>query len=297
MVSITNSNPTVFSVDVEDGISIVMRDLFNKPIDITDRCVRTTRKILALLEKNEIKATFFTLGTIGEKFPHLIKEIVNQGHELAVHGHNHLKFFEMSPKLALQEVKTAKDILEQISGIEIEGHRAPAFSISKNTPWAFDVLIEAGFKYDSSIMPIASENYGWKDFPQEITNIKTSNGTIKEFPISIIEFFGRQLPFAGGGYLRLLPKMIIKKALEKVLADKPAVVYVHPYEFDTVKYPDYYFEEMKKTRFKTQLKLRTNFINRDKSINKLVDLFDNYNFQTMSQVLNNHKINSNDFIL
>ena len=172
-----------------------MRDLFNKPIEQTERCVRTTREILDVLAEKDVKATFFTLGIVGEKFPQLVKEIVNQGHELAVHGHNHLKFFQMTPKQALEELTTAKDILEQISGEKIKGHRAPAFSISKNTQWAFEVLIEAGFQYDSSIMPVKSEYHGWHDFPQEITTIKTKSGTIEEFPISVIELFGKQLPF------------------------------------------------------------------------------------------------------
>jgi polysaccharide deacetylase family protein (PEP-CTERM system associated) len=293
MVSKVNSNPSVFSVDVEDGISLVMRDLFNKPIEQTDRCVRTTREILDLLAKKEVKATFFTLGIVGEKFPYLVKEIIEQGHELAVHGHNHLKFFQMTPKQALEEVSKAKDVLEQLSGVEIGGHRAPAFSISKKTPWAFEVLIEAGFTYDSSIMPVKSTYYGWDDFPQHITTVKTKNGIIKEFPISVLEILGKQLPFSGGSYLRLLPTWLLKKAFKEVTNKNPAVVYVHPYEFDQVRYPDFYFEEMLKIDWKKRIKLNTNFINRSKSIGKIADLMDDLKFETMEQVIKK-KSNSKD---
>jgi len=284
----SNQKPSVFTIDVEEGISLVMRDLFKKPIEQTDRCVRTTQEILELLAEKDVKATFFTLGIIGQKFPDLVKDIVNQGHELAVHGHNHLKFFQMTPKQALEELTTAKDILEQISGTEIKGHRAPAFSISKQTPWAFEVLIEAGFQYDSSIMPVHSKYYGWEDFPQDITNIKTPSGQIAEFPISVIKVLDKNLPFSGGGYFRLLPLPFTKRALKKISKEKPAVIYVHPYEFDTIKYPDFYFEEMKKLNLKTQLKLKTNFINRNKSIPKLAKIFDDFEFKTMAEVIENH---------
>jgi polysaccharide deacetylase family protein (PEP-CTERM system associated) len=292
MVQKVKQYPSVFSIDVEDGISLVMRDVFKKPIEQTDRVLRTTREILDLLERKQVTATFFTLGIVGVKFPQLVKEIVNKGHELAVHGHNHLMFFQMTPQKALEELSIAKDILEQLSGKAIYGHRAPAFSISKQTPWAFDILIEAGFTYDSSIMPVQSKFYGWQDFPQEITTIKTPNGCITEFPMSIISLLGKQLPFSGGSYLRLLPKTIIKKALKIVVSKKPAVIYVHPYEFDKEKYPNFYFDEIKKKDLKTQLKLKTNFINRKKSINKLAEIFDEFDFKAMLQIIEDTQISS-----
>jgi len=297
MVSKVKSYPSIVTIDVEDGLSLAMRDMFNKPLEQTDRCVRTTHEILDVLEKRNVKATFFTLGIVGEKFPELVKDIVKKGHELAVHGHNHLKFFEMTPELALQELKQAKDILEQISGVEVTGHRAPAFSISKQTPWAFDVLIEAGFKYDSSIMPIKSKYYGWHDFPQDITTIKTSNGTIEEFPISVFEKFGKQFPFSGGSYFRFLPITFTKKMIRKISNEKPCVIYFHPYEFDRIKYPDFYFEELKKQNFKTRLKLKTNFINRKKSKYKLEEILEDNTFEMMSEVIKNYSSPNNTYLV
>jgi polysaccharide deacetylase family protein (PEP-CTERM system associated) len=297
MVPKVKTHPSVITIDVEDGLSLAMRDLFNKPLEQTERCVRTTHEILDVLEDKDVKATFFTLGIVGEKFPELVKEIVNRGHELAVHGHKHLKFFEMTPELALEELTKAKDILEQISGVEITGHRAPAFSISKNTPWAFDVIIEAGFKYDSSIMPIQSKYYGWHDFPKEITTVKTSNGTIEEFPISVFEKFGKQFPFSGGSYFRFLPIYLTKKMIRNTSIKKPCVIYFHPYEFDRVRYPEFYFEELEKQDFKTRLKLRTNFLNRNKSKNKLIEIIKNNEFKTMSEVIKNYSRPNNTYLV
>ena len=270
---------------MEDGLSLVMRDIFNKDVPQSERVYRTTMEILSLLSSSQTKATFFTLGIVAEKYPQLIKEITDEGHELAVHGHNHYRFFQMNKKNAYLEIKRAKDTLEQVSGVAMKGHRAPAFSISKHTPWAFEVLAKLGFIYDSSIMPRKSKYNGWSEFPTDITEVKTPYGLLTEFPITTISFGSMKLPFSGGGYLRLLPLWFLRRALHKIITQKPAVLYVHPYEFDREPYPSYYFDEMKKLPLKTRIKLRTNFWNRKKSAKKMTQLLEQFSFDRMDRVI------------
>lgn len=286
MVSVKGSTHTsALTVDVEDGLSLAMRDVFNSTIQQTDRVYRTTREVLDILSDKDVKATFFTLGMVAEDFPQLIREIVSEGHELAVHGYSHYRFFQMSRDEAYTELSQAKDTLEQIGGVEVNGHRAPAFSISKHTPWAFDVLIELGFTYDSSIMPRKSSYYGWQEFPDVMTEISTKNGSIIEFPISTISIGGKALPFSGGSFFRVLPLLALRCAFSSVVKNKPSVLYVHPYEFDREPYPSYYFDEMKQLPWKTQLKLKTNFLNREKSFGKLTSLLDSFSFDRMDRVI------------
>lgn len=283
----TNGRTSALTFDIEDGLSLAMRDVFNRQIPQSDRVYRTTREILDLLWQNNVKGTFFTLGIVARDFPQLIKEIVREGHELAVHGFNHYRVFKLTRQEFANELKLAKDVMEQISGHEVLGHRAPAFSVNRNTPWAFEVLAELGFRYDSSVMPRASEYHGICNFPNSIAEIQTASGTIIEFPISTISFLGSSIPFSGGSYMRLLPEWVLNKAFAHMVQKEPAVLYMHPYEFDRVPYPDYYFTEMKKVSLLTQLKLRANFINRGSSLGKLKTLIRNYDFDTMKKVIEN----------
>jgi len=283
------SYSSAFSVDVEDGLSLAMRDYFLKPMPQTRRVEKNTFELLELLEQNDVKATFFTLGMVAEDYPNLIKEIAQNGHELAVHGYNHYRFFKMKPSQALEELTRAKDSLEQLSGVEIFGHRAPAFSISKNTPWAFDVIKQAGFSYDSSIMPISSSYHGWQNFPKEVVNLQTSYGKLTEFPITLLDVFGKNIPVSGGSYLRLLPFWFLESAFSKILKEQDNMLYIHPYELDREKYPDYYFKELNKKDLKTKLKLRSNFINRKKTFKKLEKLIEKFEFKTVKEIIDQKK--------
>jgi polysaccharide deacetylase family protein (PEP-CTERM system associated) len=252
-----------FTVDVEDGISIAMRDAFGVQIKPTDRVVRYTEKILDIYSGLGAKGTFFTLGTIAEHFPDLVKKISDEGHELAVHGYNHLLFNKMTPELAFEEVDRAKKLIEDISGKEVFGHRAPAFSINSNTSWALDVLARCGFKYDSSVMPCRSLRYGWPDFNRNITRVRTGNGhEIIEVPMSTVHVLGRDIPACGGSYLRLLPFKMSEKFFNSIARERHPVVYIHPYELDNTAYPDYFFEELKQAPLKTRLALRSNWLRR-----------------------------------
>ncbi|WP_421947810.1 polysaccharide deacetylase family protein [Phaeodactylibacter xiamenensis] len=275
---------SVFSVDVEDGVSIAMRDIFNKTVPQTDRVIRTTEVILDLLAKHHTKATFFTLAQVAEAFPALVQRIVSEGHELAVHGNKHLLFSQMTPQLARQELSSAKKKLEDISGQYVIGHRAPAFSISERTPWAIDVLLECGFQYDSSIMPIKASRYGWPGFSENpCLLIGNDNRKLVEVPIKPIKLFGKAFPYSGGSYLRLLPYSLIKTGFSQ--NPTQSILYIHPYELDTKQYPDYYLAALKKESLWTQLKMRSMWFNRKNTIHKLDDLLSCFRFDTMKNFI------------
>lgn len=280
-----------FSIDVEDGISLAMRDFFKNPIPQTDQVVRCTQEILEILDVNNVKATFFILGMVAEEFPNLIKDISQRGHEIGVHGFNHIRFDQMTPSKATEELKAAKKILEDLTGVEVLGHRAPAFSINEKNAWALDVIAECGFLYDSSIMPTKSLNYGWKGYDKNISSIKTLKGIdLIEVPISTTTFLGRSIPYSGGSYLRLLPLAYLKYAFAKEEEVRPGILYIHPYEVDTQKYPQYFFNELKKVSLLKNLKLRLNWVNRNRMSHKLIKLTDTFDFVTIKELVLNYQL-------
>lgn len=279
---------SVFSVDVEDGVSIAMRNVFGKVIPQTQRVLHATEKILGLLEKHNTIGTFFILGKVAEDFPKLVRRIAKEGHELGVHGYNHLVFNKMTSALAQEELSSAKKLLEDLSGAPVLGHRAPAFSISPKTPWAFDVLSSCGFTYDSSIMPIKAKRYGWPNFPYDPCEvIDEFNNSIIEVPIRPMQFLGKSIPYSGGSYLRLLPFSAVKLGFSKN-PDK-SILYIHPYELDTSRYPKEYFDELEKQSWLTQLKMRSMWINRGNTYSKLDQLLSRYSFSSMSNFISSYQ--------
>lgn len=252
-----------FTVDVEDGISIAMRDAFGVNIKPTERVLRLTDQILSIYARHGVKGTFFVLGLIAEYYPELIKKIAEEGHELGVHGYHHLLFTKMTPERAFQELDSAKKRIEDVSGAKVFGHRAPAFSINSTTSWAFDVLANCGFDYDSSVMPCKGPHYGWQAFRKDISIVHTSKGNrITEVPMSTTRFLGRAIPACGGSYLRLAPYAVTKKFFRNISRNHHPIVYIHPYELDTERYPEFYFDELKKASIKTNLSLRSNWLRR-----------------------------------
>jgi len=284
---------SAFTVDVEDGVSIAMRDIFSKQTEQTGRVVTYTTHILELLKNHDVNGTFFVLGEVAGRFPDLVKEIANAGHEIGVHGYHHLQFFRMTPEEAYQELSSAKKLLEDLTGVEVTGHRAPAFSITPKTKWGLEVITKAGFSYDSSIMPVEGKRYGWPGFSKEITTISTKEGELTEVPMSVGSLFGNELPVCGGGYLRLFPYWFTKNMMEQIIQTRPAVVYMHPYELDTEPYPEYYFDELKKAGLLTRLKMRSMWVNRKTIYRKLDKLLKQYSFVPMNKLLIEHKAGSN----
>ncbi|PAU94025.1 polysaccharide deacetylase family protein [Aliifodinibius salipaludis] len=281
-----------FTVDVEDGISIAMRDIFSVESRQTDRVVSLTEKILDLLARYQTQGTFFVLGQVAEKFPQLVKKIAQEGHELGVHGYNHYQFFRMTRKQAFEELTKAKKLIEDLTGHEVFGHRAPAFSITPKTEWGLDVIAEAGFKYDSSIMPGSGMRYGWSGFPKDIHELKTPSGmNLIEVPLSTVKVFWKDIPVCGGGYLRLFPYALTRAAFEKIQKERPVVLYMHPYELDTQDYPDYYFDQLNKVDLLTRYKMKSMWFNRKSVYPKLARLLQNYEFGTVINLVNNdHQI-------
>jgi polysaccharide deacetylase family protein (PEP-CTERM system associated) len=220
------------TVDVEDGWSIFSRDCLSKSIEPTETVVRDTERILDILANKSVKATFFVLGNIAEKFPSLIKRIASAGHELGIHGFYHKKIFELTPDEFRIEIRRAKDLLEQLVSVAVVGHRAPAFSIVPQTRWALEVLAEEGFAYDSSVAPCKNPSYGWDGFSKDICRIDLGNGrSIVEVPMSILPIpMTRKGFLTGGGYLRRFPYFVSYAAIKHIQETRPVIVYMHPYE-------------------------------------------------------------------
>lgn len=284
-------NPSAFTVDVEDGISLAMRDAFSVKSEQTNRVVSLTQQILSLLGEYETKGTFFVLGQVAEKFPGLVKQIADEGHELGVHGYDHLQFFRMTPEQAFEELSRAKKLIEDLSGSEVLGHRAPAFSITPDTQWALDIIAEAGFTYDSSIMPIKGFRYGWPEFPKEIQELTTTKGNnLIEVPLTTMNVLGYQVPVCGGGYLRLFPYLFTKKVFEKISTERPVIVYMHPYELDTERYPEYYFDELVKSDFIKRTRMKSMWWNRKSVYKKLEKLLSKYQFCRTKDIIQKSKL-------
>lgn len=188
-------------------------------------------QILEMLARHDARATFFTLGWIAERYPCLIRRVVDEGHELASHGYEHERASDLSEQAFFGDVDRAKKILEDIGGVQVRGYRAPSFSIGHGNLWAFDVLARAGHTYSSSIFPIRHDHYGMPDAPRFAHH--RSSGVI-EIPATTIRIGGVNLPASGGGYFRLLPYGASKWMIRRVNAvdRQPVVFYFHPWEID-----------------------------------------------------------------
>ncbi|HEV7913343.1 MAG TPA: XrtA system polysaccharide deacetylase [Albitalea sp.] len=195
------------------------------------RVERNVDRLLALFDRHHVKATFFTLGWIAERYPHMVKQVVASGHELASHGYDHLRASEQSRSDFHSDVTRAKALLEDLGGHPVQGYRAPSFSIGAGNPWAFDVLLEAGYRYSSSVYPVQHDHYGMPDAPRFPYDARPG---LREIPITTARWLGRNLPAGGGGYFRLAPYGLSRWALRRVntVDQRPAIFYFHPWEID-----------------------------------------------------------------
>jgi polysaccharide deacetylase family protein (PEP-CTERM system associated) len=193
----------------------------------------SANRILDLFAANDVKATFFTLGWVAERHPTIIARIVNEGHELASHGYEHVRVDRQTPEQFRADIRRTKTILEDLGGVPIRGYRAATFSIGRNNLWAFSVLGEEGYSYSSSINPIRHDLYGMDDAPRQPFYPLGRDG-IPEYPISTTRLYGRNWPCGGGGFFRLLPYAISRRAIEHVNRTDamPTVFYFHPWEID-----------------------------------------------------------------
>lgn len=235
----TSGFPCILSFDVEEHHRIeaafgleclaVLKDEYAR------RMEATTRTILEHLAAVEAKATFFIVGEIAQTHPKLVRDIADAGHEIASHSHDHRRVDRFTPAEFRDDLKRSKDALEQASGRAVVGFRAPTFSVTRQTPWAIDVLVELGFRYDSSIFPVRHDRYGIPDAPRMPFLAAGNEHTILELPPATWRLAGQNLPVAGGGYFRLFPPLFMRRGLAQLEAKtSPAVgmLYFHPWEFD-----------------------------------------------------------------
>jgi len=225
------------TVDVEDYFhvsafagSIDRKDWNNYPL----RVERNTQRLLELFDNNGIKVTFFVLGWVAERVPHLVSEIAAMGHEVACHGYSHQLVYDQTVEEFREETLRSKSLLEDIAQVPVRGYRAASYSITQRSLWALDVLAEAGFTYDSSIFPIRHDRYGMPGTPETPYQLKSPAGqSIVEFPLSTARLFGMHLPVAGGGYFRLYPYRLTKFGLSRINSNNhPFIFYMHPWEID-----------------------------------------------------------------
>jgi polysaccharide deacetylase family protein (PEP-CTERM system associated) len=224
------------TVDVEDYFQV---SAFEPHIDrdrwdtYPCRVERNVETILELFERHDARATFFTLGWVAERYPELVRKIVDHGHEMASHGLAHARVNTQDATQFRDDVKRSKSLLEDIGGVAVSGYRAASFSIGDATPWAFDVLAEEGYRYSSSIYPIRHDHYGMPDAPRFAYRPNPRDPFI-EVPITTLSLFGQNLPCGGGGYFRLLPYALSRWALKRVNeTDRaPCILYFHPWEID-----------------------------------------------------------------
>ena len=196
------------------------------------RVERNVGRILEMLSAGQTKATFFTLGWIAERYPQLVRLIVQEGHELASHGYGHQRASDLTERSFFEDIQRAKSMLEDISGMEVQGYRAPSFSIGEGNLWAFDGLLRAGYRYSSSVYPIRHDHYGMPDSPRHAYQVRPG---LLEVPITTVRLFNRNFPSSGGGYFRLFPYQLSRWMLNRVNLGEhqSGIFYFHPWEIDT----------------------------------------------------------------
>ncbi|MFK8017448.1 MAG: XrtA system polysaccharide deacetylase [Gammaproteobacteria bacterium] len=223
------------SIDVEDYFQVsalesrIGRDGWS---DWELRVEQSTRRALEMFDAAGVKATFFTLGWIAEQCPSLVRDIVAQGHELASHGYEHKRATMQTPAEFREDIVRTKKLLEDMGGVEVRGYRAPSYSIGSSNLWAFDELAAAGYRYSSSVYPIAHDLYGMPEAPRFAFRLRSTG--LLEIPVTTLNMAGRNWPCGGGGFFRLLPYAIYRRGLQRVNQKdrQPGLFYFHPWELD-----------------------------------------------------------------
>ncbi len=267
------------TVDVEDYFQV---SAFEPYIDkrqwdvLPHRVERNTDIILDMFAEFGIKATFFTLGWVAERYPRLIQRIVSEGHELACHGYCHIRVTEQTPEEFRRDIRLAKSLLEDIAGRPVIGYRAASYSINRNNLWAHDILYDEGFRYSSSIYPVKHDLYGIPDAPR-FAYTPLPSPTFKEIPITTFRILQKNIPCGGGGFFRFYPYPFSRWALTKINVEErqAAIFYFHPWEVD----PDQPRQEglAVKTRFR-------HYLNLNKMQERIRALLSDFNWDTMEHV-------------
>jgi len=270
--------PNAFSCEIEDWFHILDSDRVPSierwsglPL-LADRGVK---RLLDLFDATKTKATFFCLGWMAERMPDLIRLCRDAGHEIASHGYGHVLAYEAGPKAFLEDLVRSKTILEDITGQEVIGLRCPGFAVTERSSWVFDVVAEAGFRYDASVFPAHHGHGGLRTATVRPHLVQTINGPIAEIPVSTIRLCGRRYCMFGGGYLRITPLPLIRWAINRLRAEQiPLVIYIHPREVD----PDHPRLPLGPyRRFKS-------YVNINGTFSKLQWLCSNYKFGTIANL-------------
>ncbi len=232
-----NGRPVnAMSVDVEDYFQVSAFAATTRREDwdrYPSRVERNVDVILELFDGQDVKATFFTLGWIAEKYPEILRRIVAGGHEVASHGYHHIRVTEQTPEEFRADVRRTKATLEDLSGTPVRGYRAASFSVDSRTPWAFEILAEEGHAYSSSVYPIRHDLYGMPEAPRFPFHPDGGKGLL-EIPVTTVKVLGHNFPCGGGGYFRLLPYTLSRWAMRRVNAadEQSCIFYFHPWEID-----------------------------------------------------------------
>jgi len=227
------------------------------------RVERNVERILQLLCENGARATFFTLGWVAERYPSLVRAIVEEGHELASHGYGHHRASDQTPEAFRADIQLAKIVLEDAAGVEVKGYRAPSFSIGERNLWAFDCIAEAGYRYSSSVYPVRHDHYGMPDAPRFPYEARVG---LLEVPITTVRMFNANLPGGGGGYFRLMPYGLSRWLIRRVNFEegRSAIFYFHPWEIDPEQ------PRVKGVKFKARFRHYVNLRRTEKRLRRLL---------------------------
>ena len=268
-----------FTVDVEDYFQVTgfERDIRREDWERHEsRVVANTRRMLDLLERHGVKATFFVLGWVGERFPRLVAEIDRRGHEVGSHGYWHRLIYGQSPDEFRQDARRARAVLADAIGGPVTAYRAPTFSVTRESIWALDILAEEGFLIDSSIFPARHDRYGIPDAPTGIHRIATAGGPLWEFPMSVTRLGRLHLPVGGGGYFRLCPLRWTLACLARINRVRPFVFYIHPWEIDP---------EQPRMKSGTRMARMRHYVNLESTERKLEGLLARFRFAPIREVV------------
>jgi polysaccharide deacetylase family protein (PEP-CTERM system associated) len=261
-----------FHVSVFDGV--VPRQRWNS---LESRVTANTDRLLAMLDDAGVRATFFTLGWVAERFPRLVRKIAALGHEIASHGYAHRLIYDQTRADFREDVRKAKRLLESTTGSRVDGYRAPSYSVTPRSLWALDVLIEEGYRYDASIFPIRHDRYGIPLSERHAYVVEREAGSLLEAPASTVRWGAMNLPIGGGGYFRLLPYAWTRWGIGRLneRERKPAIFYLHPWEIDP---------EQPRLQAGALSRLR-HYTNLDKTQSRFHALLRDFQFATLATVL------------
>ncbi len=280
-----NGMLNALTVDVEDYYQV---EAFSQVVCREDwpkwesRVERNTNLLLEMFARHNVKATFFILGYVAEMHPELVKQIANAGHEVACHSFHHRLIYQQTPEEFREDLRKSKQLLEEIIGAPVIGYRAPTYSITEKSLWALDILIEEGFKYDSSIFPTKHDRYGIPDAERFPHVLHRPAGEIIEFPPSTVQIGGTNIPISGGGYFRLLPYKLFKLGWQTLhrRESEPAIFFLHPWEVDPEQpiIPG------------TKLNIWRHRVNLNRTESRLNQLLKDFSFAPVRQVLENRNL-------